>query len=125
MGLRGPKKGAKYKPTITKELQREALREIVSKHMERMTSAQIEAACGLKYLVCRSAKGGKFEPVTREQVDAGLFEREDVIIEVWDKQPSTPAFTDLMNRALDKAKEQEQEINLGGALEIRWKGEGK
>ena len=123
MGLRGPKKGVKYKPTITKELQREALRQIVSKHMEEMTEAQIAAAKGLKYLVCRSKKGGKFEPVTREQVDAGLFEREDVIIEVWDKQPSTPAFTDLMNRALDKPKEQEQDINLGGDLVIRWKGE--
>ena len=120
MGLRGPKKGTKYKPTITKEKAREALRAIVMREMEEMTQAQIAASKGLKYLVCRSKKGGKFEPVTREQVDAGLFERDDVIIEVWDKQPSTQAYTDLMNRALDKPKEQEQEINLGGALVVKW-----
>ena len=109
---RGPKKGTKYKSTISKEQAREALREIVMRHMEEMTEAQVAASKGLKYLVARSAKGGKFEPVTRDQVEAGLFEREDVIVEVWDKQPSTQAYTDLMNRALDKPKEQVQDVSL-------------
>lgn len=116
----GAKKGSKWPSTITKEQQREALRAIVAQHMAEMTEAQIAAAKGLKYLVCRSKNGGKFEPVTREQVEAGIFDREDVIIEVWDKQPSTPAFTDLMNRALDKPKEQEQEVKFSGGLEIKW-----
>jgi hypothetical protein len=108
----GPKKGAKYRPTITKEAAREALRQIVLKHMDDMVSAQVAASKGLKYLVARGKSGGKFETVTREQVDQGILERDDVLIEVWDKQPSTPAFTDLMNRALDKPKEQEQTINV-------------
>jgi hypothetical protein len=34
------------------------------------------------------------------------------IIEVWEKDPSTPAFTDLMNRTLGKPKEQEQDVNV-------------
>jgi hypothetical protein len=112
MGLRGPKKGAKYKPTISKEQAREALRLVIMEHVREMTEAQVSAAKGLKYLVVRSKKGGRFEPVTREQVQAGLFKRDDVIIEVWDKQPSTPAYTDLMNRALDKPAEQDQTVHV-------------
>lgn len=118
MGLRGPKKGAKYAPTITKEAAREALRQIVTKHMAEMTEAQIAASKGLKYLVKRNKAGGKFEVVTREMAELGIFEDPTVIVEVWDKQPSTPAYTDLMNRALDKAKEQEQEIRLTGEVEL-------
>ena len=120
MGLRGPKKGTKYKPTITKEKAREALRAIVMREMEEMTASQIAAAKGIKYLVYRSKKGGKFAIVTEELAQAGLLENDEYIVEVWDKQPSTQAYTDLMNRALDKPKEQEQEINLGGALVVKW-----
>jgi hypothetical protein len=36
------------------------------------------------------------------------------------KDPSVQSFTDLMNRALDKPKEQEQEIDLHAELVLRW-----
>lgn len=119
----GAKKGSKHAATISKEMAREALRQIVLKHMDAMTEAQVAAAKGLKYLVKRAKQGGKFEVVTEEMIKAGILEQDDVTIEVWDKQPSTPAFTDLMNRALDKPKEQEQEIELKGDLRIKWAGE--
>ena len=108
----GGKKGVKRPGTLSKEMAREALRVIVTQHMQEMTEAQVAAAKGLKYLMARNKRGGEFKPVTREQIEGGILKREDTIIEVWDKQPSTAAYTDLMNRALDKPKEQPQEIDL-------------
>lgn len=120
----GPKKGTKYGPqaqTIAKEAARDALRQIVLREMDALVSAQIAHARGLKYLVVRNAKTGKFERVSKERMQA-LLEAGDTEqlerIEVWDKDPSVQAFTDLMNRALDKPKEQEQELKLTGEVSV-------
>jgi len=40
------------------------------------------------------------------------------IIEVWEKDPSVQAFTDLLNRALDKPAEQKQEFEHSGAIRL-------
>lgn len=116
----GPKKGAKYKPTLEKEAARGALREIVLTHMEAMTAAQIAHAQGIKYLVARHRKTGKFVTLTQELTNSILAGQDDEheAIEVWEKEPSTPAYTDLMNRALDKPKEQVQELHISGALTL-------
>lgn len=108
----GMPKGHKTAKVISKEQSREVLRAIVTEHMREMTEAQIAAAKGTKYLVYRNKQGGEFRTVTKDMVEQGILEKDNVTIEVWDKQPSTPAFTDLMNRALDKPKEQPQEIDL-------------
>lgn len=107
----GAKKGQKLASTLSKEAAREALRSIVLEHMREMTAAQIAQAKGLRYLVVREKASGKFLRVSESM--AKLAESEERI-EVWEKDPSTQAFTDLMNRALDKPKEQEQEIKLSG-----------
>jgi hypothetical protein len=103
--------GIKQKATLSKEAAREALRVIVMREMDEMSAAQIAAAKGLKYLVARHKKGGTFRPV-RNVLEA--IKDEEQIIEVWEHRPSTQAFTDLMNRALDKPKEQMQEIEVHG-----------
>ena len=108
----GMPKGHKVANTLSKEMAREALRVIVTQHMQEMTEAQVAAAKGLKYLMARNKRGGEFKPVTREQIEGGILKRGDTIIEVWDKQPSTAAYIGLMDRALDKPKEQEQRIAL-------------
>ena len=113
----GPKKGTKYGPqqaTITKEQAREALRQIVLREMEKLVSAQMAHAQGLKYLVAREKGTGKFTRLTQAQTEAILSGESDQYaqIEVWEKDPSVQAFTDLMNRALDKPKEQEQDLNI-------------
>lgn len=119
----GPAKGTKYAPTLSKEAAREALRQIVLREMEGLTAAQIAHAKGLSYLVGRD-KTGKFKKLTSEEADKALAgESEYTTVEVWEKDPSVQAFTDLMNRALDKPKEQEQDVNIQGALEMRWAGE--
>lgn len=74
-----------------------------------LIDAQIENAQGLKYLVTRDKGSGKFIRVTEAMAKAGKGEE---IIEVWEKDPSVQAFTDLLNRALDKPKEQQIEIKV-------------
>lgn len=110
--------------TLKKSEAQDALRQIVLEHMRDMADAQIASAKGIKYLVTRNAKTGKFERVSQEQMDALLTAgSEEALerIEVWDKDPSTPAFTDLMNRALGKPAENvalSGELELNGKLEV-------
>lgn len=114
--------GTKNPSTITKEQARDAVRQAVIAEMAEMIAAQVSNAKGLKYLVTRNAKTGKFERVTKERMEQ-LLESQDAetleTIEVWDKDPSVQAFTDLMNRALDKPKEQEAEIQANVTLKIK------
>ena len=112
--------GTKNASTITKEQAREALRQIVLREMDDLCAAQLAHAKGLSYLVGRD-KVGKFKKLTSEEAEKALAgESEFTLIEVWQKDPSVQAFTDLMNRALDKPKEQEQEHNIKGDLTMRW-----
>lgn len=117
----GRKPGGKNQATLSKEAAREALRQIVIEHMADLVSSQIAAAKGIKYLVARNRATGKFVRVTARAMKAMLAGKQDAeleLIEVWQKDPSTQAFTDLLNRALDKPKEQEQEIKLTGELTV-------
>lgn len=116
----GRPKGTKNPSTFTKEQAREALRQIVLREMDSLTAAQIAHAKGLSYLVGRD-KGGKFKKLTSDEAEKALAgESEYTLVEVWEKDPSVQAFTDLMNRALDKPKEQEQDVSIRGDLGIRW-----
>lgn len=87
-----------------------------------MIYAQIEAAKGIKYLMAREKKGGKFVPVTEGMAKA-IAEGTDTkheLMEVWEKPPSTHAFADLMDRSLDKAS-QPVAVEASGGFEITWK----
>ena len=112
--------GTKNPSTLTKEQARDALRTIVLENMREMVDAQMAHSKGLKYLVAREKGTGKFTRLTQEQTEAILAGETDqfAFIEVWEKDPSVQAFTDLMNRALDKPKEQEQDINIKGEIDI-------
>ncbi len=117
----GPKKGTKYGPqqeTITKEQAREAVRTLVLEQMRPMIEAQFSRAKGLKYLVTREKGSGKFIKVTEAMAQAFSESDEQPIIEVWEKAPCVQSWTDLMNRALDKPKDQEQEIKITGEVEL-------
>jgi hypothetical protein len=117
----GKPKGHKAKSTIAKEVAREALRQIVLQRMESLLSAQIAHAEGLKYLVARHKTTGKFAKLTEELMTAIAAGQnpEYEAIEVWSKDPSVQAFTDLMNRAIDKpADHVEMSGKDGGPLEI-------
>lgn len=115
----GRPKGRKNTATLAKEASREATRAIILPHMADMLEAQLSHAKGLKYLVVRDKKTGKFIRVTEAMAKAKSGQSDDEeTIEVWEKDPSVQAFTDLMNRVNDKPKEQEQDLNVRGSLDI-------
>lgn len=115
----GKPKGTKHASTLSKEAAREAVRAVVTRHMDRMLRSQIAHSIGIGHLYTRD-KSGKFNKIENEaEVDRLLTEgEEDRDYWIFTKDPSVQAFTDLMNRALDKPKEQEQEIKLTGEAEL-------
>lgn len=116
----GAKKGSHHKETLDKLAAREFVRQRVTEKLGPLIDAQIANAQGLKYLVVRDKHSGKFLRVTEamaKQKAEKLADNEE-IIEVWEKDPSVQAFSDLVNRAIDKPKEQEQEIKLTGEVNL-------
>ena len=111
----GMPKGYTTKKTLDKIAAREAVRVVVMQHMGRMVQSQVAHAIGIGHLYTRD-KAGKFNKIENQaEVDRLLrdgAEGEDYWI--FTKDPSVQAFTDLMNRALDKPKEQEQEVKITG-----------
>jgi hypothetical protein len=119
MGLRGPQKGAKYLSTITKSQAREATRVAIQKHVDRMLRSQIAHACGIGHMFTRD-KSGKFTKIESEKEGTRLLAEGEENKDYWIffKDPSVQAFTDLMNRAQDKPKEQEIQVTVTHELEI-------
>lgn len=116
----GRPKGRKSDATLNKEAAREAFRDFLSPHVEALHGAQVEHAKGLRYLVARHIKTGKFAKLTEvlAQAIADGTNPDYESIEVWSKDPSIQAYSDLMNRYMDKPKEQEQTISISGELTI-------
>lgn len=108
--------GTKNPETLDKIAARELTRRLVMKHLEPLIQAQVANAKGLHYLVVREKSTGKFMRVAENA--AAKLNPDEEVIEIWEKDPSVQAFTDLMNRALDKPKEQEQEIKVTGEIEL-------
>lgn len=106
----GRKKGPQ---ALEKEAMRALLRQKVYEEMGPLVEAQIANARGIKYLVVRDKKTGKFLRVAEDA--AATLKADEEIIEVWEKDPSVHAFTDLMNRAIDKPVEQMEVGGPGGA----------
>lgn len=116
----GQKKGAKWPSTITKEQARERVRQRVNAALDPMLDSQIASAVGIAHLMLRDPKTGKFERVTDEAgIDAALAS-EGQAVWIYTKDPSVQAWTDLANRALDKPKEQEQEVSLDASVVFTW-----
>ena len=75
---------------------------------------------GIRHLMMRDPKTGKFERITGDakQIDKAL--KTKTAFWIYTKDPNAQAFTDLLNRALDKPSEHVQVTGDGGPLIIRW-----
>lgn len=115
----GKPKGYKHANTLDKLAARELLRTRVTAELLPMIDAQIQNAKGISHLFVRD-ENGKFVQITEvEKIEQVLNSGEqDKYFYIHTKDPSIQAFSDLMNRALDKPKEQEIEIKVSGELEI-------
>lgn len=112
----GRPKGSKSQGTLEKEALRELLRQRVGAQMGPLVDAQIENAKGIKYLVVREKASGKFVRVAEAGARAAQGQE---IVEVWEKDPCIAAFTDLMNRTIDKPTEH-VEADVRGDLVFKW-----
>lgn len=108
----GLPKGYKFKNTLDKAAAREFVRQKVTESLDAMIAAQITHAQGLQFLMVREKTTGKFKRVGRDVAET--LNPDEEIIEVWEKEPSVPAFTDLLNRALDKPAEHFEVSGPGG-----------
>ena len=117
---RGGKRQGSGRPKGAQTLEKEALRELVRARVAEkllpLTDAQISNAMGISFLVVREKASGKFLRVGKGRAEK--LDPETEIVEIWEKDPSIQAYTDLVNRAIDKPKEQEQEIKLSGEVNI-------
>jgi hypothetical protein len=102
----GRRKGFKFKSTLLKEQARELVRKMITERMGELIASQMDNAAGIKHLMYRDPATGKFERVTGtdDQIDAAL--KMGNAFWIYTKDPSVQAFSDLLNRALDKPAEQ-------------------
>jgi hypothetical protein len=109
----GKRPGAGGPKGFDKIAQHLRLKEMVAAEQDAMTSAQIEAAKGVKYLVARNKKGGKFTHLTAELAKRILSgeDKENEIVEEWEKLPSTQAYAYLLDQTVGKATDV-QEISV-------------
>lgn len=115
----GKREGAGRRPgkaTLDKLAARDLVRQLVTAQLGPMIHAQIANAKGIFYLVVREKNTGKFLRVGKGKAEK--LKPEEEIIEIWEKDPSVQAFTDLANRVLDKPAEQVQEIKLSGSVDL-------
>ena len=121
----GRPKGSKSIETLDKIAAREAVRTMVTAHIKPLVDAQIANAVGISHLFIRD-KQGKFVQITDPvQIEVVLNSGEqDKYFYIHTKDPSVQAFTDLMNRALDKPAEQVKVTGAeDGPVEVvfRWR----
>jgi hypothetical protein len=117
----GMPKGHKTRKTLEKEAAREALSQRVFEDLEELVEAQIASALGLKVLAVRDKGTGRVRRVAAPNANVELG-RDEEAIEVWTKDPSTRAFSDLMDRALGKPVAAVN-VNQSGSMDIRWRGD--
>ena len=112
----GRPKGRKNNRTLSKELAREALRQQVTAALLPLVSAQIAHAQGSGHLYRRDVAGKYARIEDQTQIDEILargLEGDDAgTYWIFAKDPSVQAFTALLDRALDKPKEQAQEVDI-------------
>lgn len=115
----GRKVGYKTQATLNKEAAREDLRRRVINALAPMVRAHIAHATGIGHCYTRD-KNGKFTRVVDPaKLDALLNEgSEGEHYFIFTKDPSAVAFKELLDRALDKPKEQAQEIHVTGEIEL-------
>jgi hypothetical protein len=102
----GIKKGQPQKATLNSLHDEALLQEMVRQAMRPMVEAQVAAATGYRHLVARDKRGGKFKPITPDQIEA--LNEGELVEEIWEKHPSPEAFRVLLDRAYGRPVEKLQ-----------------
>ena len=117
----GRPKGSRSQETLDKIAAREFVRQQVTASLAPLIAAQIANALGIRHTFMRD-EAGRFVQLTDPEAIATALNSGDEKKYYWTftKDPSVQAFTDLLNRALDKPAEQEQAVSVTGRIEIVW-----
>lgn len=118
----GMPKGYVTRKTLDKIAAREEARKLITQALAPMIRAQVASATGIGHVYTRD-KLGKFTRITdMRKIDALLSSgTEGKAYWIFAKDPNAQAFKELMDRALDRSKEQPQELEHSGGIEISWK----
>ena len=117
----GKPKGVRWPSTLAKAEAREKVRQFINERLGEFLEAMADNVLGIRHLMMRDPKTGKCERITGDakQIDKALKSKNACWI--YTKDPNVQAFTDLMNRCLDKPSEH---LSITGAddgpLVIRW-----
>ena len=117
----GRPKGSKEPQTLEKEQARESLRQLLTKEMQPVAEALVSRCKGVRHFVTRT-KAGKYEIVTDPKAVVAALNKEDGYTgEFYTEKPETTAIKEFFDRTVDKAKEQDQNINVNVRLGERIK----
>lgn len=114
----GRRLGSKNKTTLDKEAARDVVRALVTAELGPLVQAQIANAKGLAHVFLRDPKTGQWSRVTDERAIEAALNAGQEHYWIFTKDPSIQAFTDLMNRVLDKPKEQALDMNVNTDAEL-------
>ena len=106
----GRPKGSKDPHARAKEQDREHARLRISAELDPIIDAAIARAKGLRHLQIRNKKTGKFERVTDPErittILSGKAGAEYEIWEIWTRDPDIAAIRELLDRCIEKPREQ-------------------
>ena len=104
----GKPKGYKAPATLAKEAAREAVRQRITERIFPLVDAQIDSAIGIKHFFLRE-ESGQWKRLTKpEAIEKALNAGSGYWIHT--KDPNSQAAREMLDRAIDKPKEQMQEI---------------
>lgn len=115
----GKPKGYKAPKTLEKEAAREFVRQFATRNMMPVLLAMLASATGIGHFFERD-KIGQFTRVTDPERIEELMRsgKKGKTYWIFTKDPSSEAQRMLLDRALDKAKEQEIDVNVRGEAEL-------
>jgi hypothetical protein len=118
----GMRKGYKAPATLEKDAAREAVRVRIMQRIFPLVDAQINNAIGIQHFMVRDKVTGQWERLRNvKQIEKALNDpraREGSTYWIYTKDPNSQAAREMLDRAIDKPKEQLQEIAVSGGQEL-------
>ena len=110
----GKPKGYKAPATLAKEAAREAARVRITQRINEIIDAQVDAAIGINHFMVRDPETGQWQRLTSaKKIEAALNHpkaAEGSTFWIYTKDPNSGSARDMLAYAIDKPKEQLQEI---------------
>lgn len=120
----GKPKGYKAPATLEKHAAREIARKRITDRLLPIVDAQIDSAVGINHFMLRDKETGEWKRLTDpDQIVKAMNDpraKFGSTYLIYTKDPNNNAARDMLAYAIDKPKEQEQEVALKGGIVIKW-----